>query len=295
MKPWKKIGRALLFPPVAILLVLLPVAVVSLVFSMVYMGDGSVAAIVSYVLSAYTLAIWCLRLPEIIRFFKTVKNENRYVRRWLEDTRMRTNITMYGSLLWNLAYAVMQLGLGYIHATVWFYSLAAYYLCLGLMRFYLVRYTTKHKPGEYAEAEILRYRVCGWIFLLMNLAITLMIFFMVRWNRTFAHHKITTIALAAYTFTTFTFAIINVVKYRKYNSPVLSAGKAIRLASASVSMLTLESTMLTAFQDDGMDLLTRKVLLGATGGVVSAFIIVMAIYMIVQSTKKLNGLQFKEK
>ena len=142
--------------------------------------------------------------------------------------------------------------------------------------------------------ELVHYRTCGWIFLLMNIALTLIIFFMVYWNRTFKHHEITTITLAAYTFTTFTFAIINVVKYRKYNSPVLSAGKAISLASASVSMLTLTSTMLTTFNDGTMDLLTRKIMLGATGGVVSVFIIVMAIYMIVQSTKKLRALKLKE-
>ena len=69
-------------------------------------------------------------------------------------------------------------------------------------------------------------------------------------NRTFHHHEITTIALAAYTFTSLTFAIINTVKYRKYHSPVYSASKAISLASACVSLLTLESTMLTTFGNE---------------------------------------------
>ena len=108
-------------------------------------------------------------------------------------------------------------------------------------------------------------------------------------NRTFHHHEITTITMATYTFTAFTMAVINMVKYRKYNSPVYSASKAISLAAASVSMLTLESTMLTTFDDGNTDALTRKILLGATGGVVSVFIIIMAIYMIVQSTKKLKA------
>ena len=117
---------------------------------------------------------------------------------------------------------------------------------------------------------------------------------MVYWNRTFEHHEITTITLAAYTFTTFTFAIINTVKYRKYNSPVLSAGKAVSLAAGAVSMLTLESTMLTTFNDGSMDLPSRKIMLGCTGAAVSVFIIVMAIYMIVQSNKKLKLLKNTE-
>lgn len=291
---WKKIGKAILFPHIAIMIILLPIATVFLVFSMVYLGTESISAIISYVLAAYTLTVWCFKIPYLIRFFKSIKNENKYVRRWLEDTHMRTNITMYGSLLWNMAYSVMQLGLGFIHSTFWFYSLAGYYLCLGLLRFYLVRHTTKYKPGDEMKMELIHYRTCGWVFLVLNLALTLMIFFMVYWNRTFEHHEITTITLAAYTFTTFAFAIINAVKYRKYNSPVLSAGKAVSLAAGAVSILTLESTMLTTFGDGTMDLTSRRIMLGATGGVISVFIIVMAIYMIAQSSKQLKELEKAE-
>lgn len=139
--------------------------------------------------------------------------------------------------------------------------------------------------------ELKKYRACGIILLVMNLALALMIFFMVYWNRTFNHHEITTIALAAYTFTSLTLAIINTVKYRKYNSPVYSASKAISLVSATVSVLTLESTMLTTFNDGTMDLTTRRSMLGASGGVISVFIITMAIYMIVHGTKKIKLLR----
>ena len=75
--------------------------------------------------------------------------------------------------------------------------------------------------------ELKKYRACGIIFLIMNLTLALIIFFMVYWNRTFHHHEITTIALAAYTFTSLTFAIINIFKYRRLGSPVYSASKAI--------------------------------------------------------------------
>ena len=49
----------------------------------------------------------------------------------------------------------------------------------------------------------------GIVFLIMNLALALIIFFMVYWNRTFHRHEITTIALAAYTFTSLAFAIVS--------------------------------------------------------------------------------------
>jgi len=290
MIDWKKIGKALLFPHIAIMIVLLPIATVFLVYSMVFMGTDSVIAIVSYVMAFYTLTVWCFRIPEIIRFFKTFKDENRYVRRWNEDTRLRVNVSLYGSFFWNAAYAAFQLGLGFWHRSFWFFSMAGYYICLALMRFYLSRYTRKYTPGEKMFTELKKYRACGIVFLLMNLALSTMVFFMVYFNRTFHHHEITTIAMAAYTFTAFTLAIISIVKYRKYESPVYSATKAISLASACVSMLTLTATMLTTFGDGTTDMLMRKLMLGSTGAAVCLFVVVMAIYMIVQSSKQMKAL-----
>jgi hypothetical protein len=285
---WKKIGKSLLFPHIAIMLVLIPIATAFLVCSMVFLGTESMTAIISYVLSAYTLTIWCFKIPYLIQFFKTFKNENKYARIWQDDTRLRVNISLYGALIYNTAYALLQLGMGFWHHTFWFYSLAGYYISLAVMRFFLVRHTRKHNPGEKMLDELRKYRACGIVFLLMNLALALIIFFMVYWNRTFNHHEITTIALAAYTFTSLTFAIINTIKYRKYNSPVYSASKAISLASACVSVLTLESTMLTTFGTETMSLTGRRIFLGISGGAISVFIIAMAIYMIVQGTKKIT-------
>jgi hypothetical protein len=291
----KKLGKALLFPHIAIMITLVPIATVLLVCSMVFVGTESAMAYISYVLAAYTLTIWCFKIPDLIKLFKTFKDENKYARRWREDTRLRVNVSLYGSLAWNVLYGILQLWLGFYHRTFWFYSLGAYYICLAVMRFFLVRHTTKYAPGERMQSELKKYRACGIVFLVMNLALTLIIFFMVYWNRTFRHHMITAIAMAAYTFTTLTTAIINVIKYRKYNSPVFSASKAISLASALVSMLTLESTMLTVFGDGTMTAIERKWMLGTTGGVISVLIVATAIYMITVSTKKLKLLKTEVK
>ena len=288
---WKKLGKALLFPHIAIMILLVPIATVLLVGSMVFIGTESPIAIVSYVIAAYTLTVWCFKIPYLINFFKTFKNENKYARRWQDDTRLRVNVSLYGSLAWNALYGLFQLWLGFYHHTFWFYSLGAYYICLGVMRFFLARHTTRYAPGERMQTELKKYRACGIVFLVMNLALALIIFFMVYWNRTFEHHMITTIAMAAYTFTALTTAIINVIKYRKYNSPVFSASKAISLAAALVSMLTLESTMLTPFGDGTMTVVAQKWMLGATGGVVSLLIVATAIYMIAVGTKKLKELK----
>ncbi len=294
LETFKKICKALLFPHMAIMIILAPIATAFLVYSMVALGTESIISIISYVLAAYTLTIWCCKIPNIIRFFKNFKNENKYVQTWTGDVRLRVRVSLYGSFAWNTAYAIFQLCLGLYHASVWYYALAGYYICLALMRFFLSGHTTKHMPGENMKKELTEYRTCGWIFLVINLALSAMVFLMIYQNKSASHHEITTIALAAYTFTTLTTAIVNTVKYRKYESPVYSASKAISLAAACVSMITLTSTMLASFSEDTTDPMFRTYMLAGLGAAVAIFITATAIYMIMQSTKKLNAMKIEE-
>lgn len=291
----KGIGKALLFPHIAIMIILIPISAVLLVGSMVFIGTDSPIAYISYVFAAYTLTVWCFKIPSLIGFFRDFKNENKYARKWQDDTRFRVNVTLFGSLSWNALYGLFQLWLGFYHHTFWFYSLGAYYICLGVMRFFLVSHTARYAPGEKMQTELKKYRVCGIVFLVMNLTLAAIIFFMVYFNRSFEHHMITAIAMAAYTFTTLTMAIVNVIKYKKYHSPVFSASKAISLAAALVSTLTLESTMLTTFGGETVTSTAQKWMLGATGAAISAFIVATAIYMIVGGTKKLKQLKTEDK
>lgn len=286
----EKAMKRLLFPHIAIMLVLIPVSAVFLVYSMVFIGTESAVAIVSYVLAAYTLTVWCFKIPYLVRFFRRIKSENRYVRVWLDNTHLRVNVFLYGALIWNSAYAVFQLGLGFYHSSFWYYSMAGYYISLAVMRFFLVRHTCRYKPGEEMEKELIKCRTCGIILLVMNLALSVIILFMFCDYRVFRHHEITVLTQATYTFAAFAAAIVNAVKYRKYNSPVYSASKAVSLANACVSMLTLESVMLTTFSEGSGNPAARRILLGITGAVVSVFILTMAVYMITRSNKRLTNI-----
>ncbi len=287
----KKLGKALLFPPIAIMIVLIPVAAVLLVGSMVFIGTESFVAILSYVLSAYTLAVWCVKMPRVIRFFKTFKNENEYMRLWLADARLRVNVSLHGSFYANVAYGLFHLWLGFYHRTFWFSSLGAYYICLAAMRFFLLSHTRRFAPGENAKSELKKYRACGWIFLVMNLALSLIVFFMIYFNRTFEHHTVTAIAIAVYTFTAFTVAIVQMIKFKQYKSPVFSASKAISFAAACVSMLTLTATLLTCFDDGTVSALEQKIMLGSVGFAVSGVVVAMAVGMIVKGTRKLKEIK----
>ena len=284
---WKKIGLNLLYPHLAVIICLLPISVAFLVLSLIYLGTESILAILSYLLAFYVLLVICFRVPNIVKFFKTFKQENKYMQKWFSDVHLRMNVSLYGSLIWNIAFAIFQLVLGFYHKSFWFYSMFAYYVMLGVMRFFLVKHTRKYKVNEETTIEVKKSILCGYLLIAMNLALAVIVFFMVYWNRTFYHHMITTIAMAAYTFFTFTFAIINLVKYRKHKSPIYSSAKTISLIAGAVSMLTLETTMLTTFGANESPLFSQ-IMLSLTGVAVIGFAITMAIIMIVKGNRQLK-------
>ena len=198
------------------------------------------------------------------------------------------NVSLYGSLAWNVAFALFQLGLGIFHNSLWFYAMFAYYALLGLIRFFLVKHTRKFAPNQQKTLEIKKYLISGYLLLIMNLALAVIVAFIVYWNKTFEHHMITTIALAAYTFFTFISAIVNLVLYKKYNSPVYSAAKIITLIAACVSMLTLETTMLTTFGGAESPVF-NQIILSLTGVAVIGFAITMSVIMVVKGSKALRS------
>jgi len=286
----KKTALTLLFPPTWLVLLLVPIAAAALIYAFLAPDAHPAAVYGSYALSAYALTVACTCAPRIYRQVVAFKRENKYVQLYLTDRRLRAKISLYSSLGINTAYALFQLVLGVHHHTVWYYALAAYYAFLAIMRYFLLKETLRTAPGTDRFMELLHYRLCGVLLLLTDLALGVIVTYIVLQGRGFRHHYITTIALAAWTFTMLTMAITNVIKYRRYNSPVLSAAKAISLASASVSMLTLETAMLTAF-GEGSDPLFRRIMTGATGFAVCAFVLAMAIYMTVNSTKQINEMK----
>ena len=287
---WKNIAIKFVRPHIAILICLLPISITMLVSSLIHFETTSPISIISYVLAFYTLLIICFRLPEIIGFFKRLKSENKFLKHWFSNVHLRVNTTLYGALIGNVLFATFQIALGFYHKSFWYYSMFFYYVLLGIMRFILVNHTRKFKKNELIKVEIKKYVFCGWTLLLMNLALITIVFFIVYQNKTFNHNMIVTIAIATYTFLSFSFAIVNIFKYKKYKSPVYTATKYISLIGASVSMLTLETTMLTTFGGaEGQAI--GKIILPITGVVIIGFALFLSVAMIISGNKHLKSLK----
>lgn len=95
------------------------------------------------------------------------------------------------------------------------------------------------------------------------------------------------ITSAAYTFYILTLSIVDLVRYRKYKSPVLSAAKAVRFVQALISLLSLEASMLVQFGDDDR---YRRLMLSLSGAGVWATTAAISVYMIVRANQEMKKL-----
>lgn len=290
MEQIKRLRTKILFPHIAFIVAFVPFTAALLIYTFAYENANQMITYGSYFLSAYALTIVCARIPVLYKNVKAAKQKNKYIHLYTSNVGLRVKLSLYGALSMNLLYALMQLFLGFINHSVWFYALAGYYGLLGVMRFFLLREARKNRLGKNLLYEYLLYRLCGVLLAVMNLSLTAIVFYIVWKNRGFEYHYIMTIAMATYTFFTLTMAIINIIRYRKYKSPVISAAKGISLAAALVSMLSLETAMLTAFGDEN-DAVFRHIMTASTGGAVCVAVLVMAIFMIVGATKAIKEIK----
>lgn len=88
---------------------------------------------------------------------------------------------------------------------------------------------------------------------------------------------------ALYTFYTMTVSIINLVKFGKLGNPILSAAKVLNFISAMMSILGLQTAMISQFSKNGESY--RKMMNMITGGSVYGIVILIAVYMLLHSKK----------
>lgn len=274
------------------------IAVPSFIFVFIMLGIGGhpVLEYLSYSLSAYALVITVTGMPAIIEAASRAVQENPLIKklrrvpvigRYLDDGAFRTEVSLYGSVTINFAYVLIKLLSGIYYRSLWFVALAFYYVFLVVTRFVLLHHVRKKPVGQERASEWRRYRLVGCILLFLNLALAVIVTLVVKQNKGFEYGGYLIYVMAIYAFYTTILSIINVVKYRRYNSPVLSAIKAVNLTAALVSMLSLETAMISQF-DSGEDPIFRRTMTAVTGFCVCAFVLGMAIFMLVRSSKKLK-------
>lgn len=294
---WKKIGKKLLFPPVWVMALLTVLSAAALIAVFLKGWDATPIAYIVYVLAFYTLSVvtvFCaMVLPKQYQQIRQKILKHPLGNRYMTDKLFRTKISLNLSLGINLAYVAINVLSWYLYQSWWFVCLAVYYVILSVMRFLLVRYVRLNDIGANRYGELKRSLICSCVMLLLNFFLSGAVLMVVYQNRGFEYHGIMIYVMAMFTFYNATFAIIDLIKYRSFESPVMSTAKGISTAAALVSMLNLETAMFAEFGAE-MAKEDQRLMIILTGAGISIAVIFMAIYMIVRCTKEIKKMRCSE-
>ena len=289
MKRISKALKSIFFPNIATVALVSILSALSLIYSLVRLTPFHRISLLSYILSAYSLSLLSCALLVRLKQSKRLNAKKDEIKRLRSDAQLRVTLALYGTFLYNAIYATFTLFLGLWHNSLWYLSIAAYYVLLAIMRFSLLGYSRSNKAGEDITAELKKFRSCGILLILMNTALAIVTAYSTWKNRDFSHHGATTTALALFTLSLFVLSIINIVKYKKLKSPVLFAAKLVSFTSALVSMLSL-ITALVARVGDGLSDWVRRTVTGVSTFTVLAIIGYVGIFMLVRGSKELKKL-----
>ena len=288
---WKKIGKKILFPPVWVMALLSIASAILLTLVFINGWEQAIIAYFVYVLAFYTLSVvtvFCaLVLPKRYKKVKQKIYDNPLGNRYMTDRAFRTEISLYISFCVSMLYVLINLLSWHWSRSWWFVVLAVYYVIMALMRFLLVGYFRKNEIGSSVLKEWKRSRICACILLLINLSLSGAVLMILYRNRGYEYPGIMIYVMAMYTFYATIHAIVDIVKYRKLGSPVMSTAKIISLSAALVSMLNLETAM---FQQFGKDMTPedQRIFIILTGAGVSITVVTLSIMLIVRATKEIR-------
>ena len=291
---WKKIGKKLLFPPVWLMVILVIVSAAAVTFVFVKNMEQSIPAYVVYGLASYTLSVataFCIMVMP--KHYSTIKRriyDNPLGNRFMTDRVFRTNISLSVSFLISMLYVGINLLSWHMLGSYWFMVLAVYYSVMAVMRYLLVRYVRIQKIGTSILKEWKHSRVCAYILLLINLSLSGAVLMILYQSKGYDYPGIMIYVMALYTFYSTIHAIVEIVKYRKMESPVMTAAKIVSLLAALVSMLNLETAMFAQFGAD-MAPEHQRIFIILTGAGVSITIVTLSVILIVSANKEIRRIK----
>ena len=273
----------LLHPPKWVLLTLPPIVFAALTYVLLKGQKSSMLTYMIYCMSVYCLTIWILPLPRLFRKAKANTMHRLtgtvFGGKYIGDLAFRGSVSIYQGMMVNFLYVVFRIFIGIRYASVWFITIAIYYLLLGVMRLTLIlSYRNRN-----VKSERRCYRRTAWLLFLLNIPMGGMIVLMVLTDSGYSYPGYVIYLSALYTFCTVILAIVNLVKFRKLGSPILSAAKVLNFVAALMSLLGLQTAMISKFSTEGENF--RRMMNAITGSSVWIAVILTAVYMLLHSRK----------
>lgn len=249
MKDVRKSLRILLHPPGWLVLVtgLLAFGGLGVVFLLGL--EESILAYLVYSMCVYVLVVVIAILPQVTKRARSAMIQSKIVStpfasRYLADKELRAIVSLSLGMGLNLLYGFYHSGVGVLYHSVWSVSLGAYYLGLGLLRAYLL--WAWYRPAHTAQERRCFRRTAAVLFLL-NIPMGGVIVLVVIESKAFSYPGHVLYLSALYAFYAIIVAVIHLIKSRKAGSLFLSASKVLSTVSAMMSILALQTALLSRF------------------------------------------------
>ena len=208
----------------------------------------------------------------------------------MTDRVFRTNVSLSVSFIISMLYVGINLWSWHMLQSWWFIVLAVYYGIMAVMRFLLVRYVRIQKIGTSLLKEWKRARICAYILLLINLSLSGAVLMILYQSKGYDYPGVMIYVMALYTFYSTIHSIVDIVRYRKLGSPVMSTAKIVSLSGALVSMLNLETAMFAQFGAD-MSPENQRIFIILTGAGVSITVVTLSVILIVNANKEIRRIK----
>jgi hypothetical protein len=144
------------------------------------------------------------------------------------------------------------------------------------------------RKGGGLRHEYKVYRFCGFLFFALNAALTGIVYQMIHQGMSKEYPGLLIYVMATFTFIFLVDSIVDIIKYRKLNSPILTSAKTITFVQALVAIYSLQIAMFASFgEDERLALIMNSVF----GGLLCIAIFGMAVFMVARGFEKLRALQ----
>ena len=134
MKDENNIRKKWLFPPIWVIVLLVPICAAALITVFVKGWEETPVAYAVYVASTYTLTVLVIflsvTLPTCHRKLRARIDSHPFGHRYMTDAAFRVRVSLYLSLGINVAYSVFKLLMGWVYSSFWWGAVAIYYILL---------------------------------------------------------------------------------------------------------------------------------------------------------------------
>lgn len=301
----KELLRKILNPPVWVIIVSDIVVAGMLIFALGFPEYAGWFAYIAYLVSAFALVVTVIGIGRLFRYIRSLIAQDRFppyrwlnrlmhtngfTARYFDDKDFRAEVSLYAGLAINLLYGVFKIATGIFYGSAWLWSMGIYFFAIGGIRFMLMRNLGRKSFSQDEKAvklhEYRTYRRCGIMMLFMNITVAGLELQMIWQNKANEYSRAVVVITACYTFYSFILALVNMISFRNRDNAILSAAKDLTFSGAVMSVMTLQTSMLYAFNEKGDDY--RQLFNSITGGFVIAIVVGISVYMIIRGTRKIR-------